>query len=201
MLKRRNQGGFTLVELMIGLIVGLIVLSAVLYAFISTLRSSRDVLNGTRVNLEMSTISSLISSELRRSGYWPVSGAGDSPFSTSNPDINVLDSGNCILYSYYNDSVSGAEAQIYRGFSRVDDEIRYGNATSALNDCSVATGWGALSPSDLISITAFNVSVASLSIGSLTAREVLFSITAKHANDPNWSAQWSDTVNLPNDLE
>ena len=99
----RRQSGYTLIELMIGLLVGLIVLSGVIYIFLVTLRSSTDVLNSTRLNQEVATLSDLVTGEIRRAGYWnaQASGAGGvSPYNDSTEFALNIPETSCILFSY-----------------------------------------------------------------------------------------------------
>lgn len=213
---KRRELGYTLIELMIGLIVGLIVLSAVIYIFLTTLKSSSNVLNSYRLNQEVSTLSDIVVGELRRAGYWPISGAGASPFG-SELDLNITSPGGtdiCVLYSYYNDS-SASGAQITRGLyhNGSDGVVTYGSAASA-GVCSNGS-WVPLTDSEVLKVNIFdislscwdvdsNVSVASASCtptGSQVLRRTIdLSIDAELAGDDGWKAQVNESFKLMNDL-
>ena len=212
----RKQSGYTLIELMVGLVVGLIVLSAVLYIFITTLRSSVNVLNSYRLNQEISSLSDIVIGEFRRAGYWPLTGAGDSPYG-GELDFNILSPGGsdiCVLYSYYNDSVASG-AQITRGFyhNGASGVVTYGSAAS-VGVCSTGS-WVPLSDDKVVNITNFDVSFscwdvdadASVASASCTPtgsqvlrRNVDLTIEAELASDDEWRVEIAESVKLMNDL-
>jgi len=212
----KKQSGFTLIELMIGMLVGLIVLSAVLYAFLSTLRSSSDLLNGARLNREVSALSDIIVGEMRRVGYWPITGEGDSPFGTS-PDLKLIGS-NCVLYSYFNDSNPTAlGAQIFRGIASEDGVFYIGElASDALSSTSCdpsADGWAELADSNIVSgalklsLNCIDVKSPSTAVASCEtatdktySRSMQIGIDAEIIIDPSWSSEVTETVKLQNDL-
>lgn len=202
------QRGYTLIELMIGMLVGFIVLSAVIYAFIATLKSSKDVVNSTRLNMEMSVITSMVTGELRRTGYWPASGAGSSPYGAS-PDLEFYPSeisANCVLYSYYNDA-SLPGGRVDRGFALVGNEILFGSASLGAGSCDTS-GWEAINASQLVSVGLFSVTCQDIGgaascaheAGVTKYRKLEVEIDAVHSRDPLWSVKWKDDVYLPNTL-
>lgn len=213
----RLQRGLTLIELMIGMIVGLIVLSAVIYAFISTLRSSKDVVNSTELNIELSTLGSLMTGEIRRAGYWVVSSAGaTSPFGAS-PDL-YLES-DCILLSYYDDSDPSDTAQPkIRGFALVSganqSSIRYLNSSShAMTSCSDASSWPIVHSDDVrVKSLAFDCSYidgitgvssadcTTYEVSKVKRRRVEVNLEVEHTRDPDTKLAWSDSVYLQNDF-
>ena len=223
-LQIQKQKGYTLIELMIGLLVGLIVLSAVIYAFISTLRSSADILNSARLNREMSNLSDIVAGELRRIGYWPVNSGTDSPFGAS-PDLALLPAGNngvdatCILYSYYNDSVSPG-AQIYRGMAMASGALYYsdvssGSLSSATNCDPVGDGWAELSNPSFLTVNDFSLTLECYAVltaastayndckttaGASYTRAISFALDVELDSDSSWTSSISDTVKLQNDL-
>lgn len=205
-----KENGFTLIELMIGLLVGLIVLSAVIYAFLATLRSSKDLINSTRLNMEMSVLAGTITGELRRSGYWPVSSGTPSPYGASSSDLVLYPSAtnaNCAIYSYFNDAGPASGARVDRGFALVGGTILSGVASTGATSC-VTTGWEPLHSSGLVSISAFSITCFDLG-GSGTCgyetnkvknRRLDLWIDAVHAADPLWKVKWRDSIYLQNSV-
>ena len=218
----KNQKGFTLIELMVGLVVGLIVLSAVIYAFISTLRSSADIVNSVRLNREMANISDILVGELRRSGYWPVTSATNSPFGAT-PDIAILPTDGvadtCVLYSYYNDSVT-PEVQVYRGIA-VDSGVIYysdvvSTALSSATSCDpVGESWPELSNSKFLQVNSLSLNLTCFDVltgtslayascrtagTSTLSRSISISLEAAVVSDPEWSSGIDEVVKLQNDL-
>lgn len=132
----KSQLGFTLVELMISMLLGLIVIGGVISVFTNTVATNSSTMQTTRLNQEMRSIMEMISSDLRRAGYFrdahcttaarnlsavatadnascsdgiSAEGAGQSnPFSPIEIGSNLED-GDCILFSYdYENSASTA---------------------------------------------------------------------------------------------
>jgi len=214
-----KQTGYSLIELMIGLVVGLIVLSAVGYVFITSLKSSKDVLNSYRLNQEVGLLSDLITGELRRTGYWPISGAGASVYGAQHDLQFVSDTDSaCILYSYYDDS-DFAAGQIVRGF-RFDEASGLGTlsyvASTSWGSCSTAA-WTELTDSSFIDIDRFDinfdcwdvsvdpaVSVATSSCGlvsgAIVSRTLEVIVEASVVKDPIWKAQFSELIKIQNDI-
>jgi len=218
-----RERGYTLVELMIGLLVGLIVLSAVLYIFLASLRSSKDVLNSYRLNQEVGLISDIVTGEIRRVGYWPISGAGTSVYGAEK-DLEFVSSASssCLLFSYYDDSNS-ALGQVIRGF-RFSESSGLGTlsyvASTSWGSCSTAS-WVLLTDSDFIDIDTMDfqfdcwdisaeppVSVASGTwnascgheVGKIISRSIGISLEASVVKDPVWKSRFSETIKLQNDI-
>ncbi|WP_255349411.1 PilW family protein [Thioalkalivibrio sp. ALJ2] len=77
---RGRQSGVTLVELMIGLVVGLVVLLALSTIYIVTVSASNETLSSVRLNQDMRSSMLIISSDLRRAGYWNQNMNASNPF-------------------------------------------------------------------------------------------------------------------------
>lgn len=82
--KRRDQQGVTLIELMIGLVVGLIVLLALSTIYVVTVSASNEALSSVRLNQDMRSSMMIISSDLRRAGYWNQNLNAATPFSSAD---------------------------------------------------------------------------------------------------------------------
>lgn len=214
-----RQGGYSLIELMIGLLVGLIVLSAVGYVFITSVKSSKDVLNSYRLNQEMGLLSDLLTGELRRTGYWPISGAGASVYG-SQRDLEFVSAADsaCILYSYYDDS-DFAAGQVVRGF-KFEETSGLGTisyvASTSWGNCSTAA-WTELTDSSFIDVDRFEVefdcwdvsvdptvSVATgscgLVSGAIISRTIEIDVEASVVKDPIWKSQFSESIKIQNDI-
>jgi type IV pilus assembly protein PilW len=79
-----RQRGFTISELLVGMVVGLLVMGAVIGVYVTVLNSSSTVLRGSRLNQEMSAIMSIMANDIRRAGYWGTAAfevVTDNPFS------------------------------------------------------------------------------------------------------------------------
>jgi len=209
----RRQSGFTLIELMIGMLVGLIVLSAVVYAFISTLSSSRDILNSARLNREVSSLTDILVGELRRTGYFPVSVAysgTNSGFGSVVTDLYVAS--DCILYGYYDDSIASTA---YRGFyfDLANKRLMFGLVAST--DSSLCTTLPNQLSSEQISVNTFTADLECTDLNTMTvvsdaacsalpavskySRAISVTLGFNVASDTNSGLIVDEFVKLPND--
>ncbi len=157
-MKSQNlQHGVTLVELMIGMTVGLFVVAGVLTVYVSTLNSTKDTLQQSRLNQEIMTLVNIMSTDIRRAGYWAdatPSNSSSNPFSeeggtaldvrdaSANTSAGDTGSGNCITYAYDSDN-SGGNPSVTEllGFKLVDNAIWMRSScddSGTSNDCSYA---------------------------------------------------------------
>jgi prepilin peptidase dependent protein B len=113
---RRDHRGFTIVELLVGILVGLIVVAGAIAVYITVVRGGNYLVREARVNQELRVAMDLMVNDIRRSGYWrdaepfdpsaPGAGAVQfNPFMNRDPaeeitDIHILGGGACILFSY-----------------------------------------------------------------------------------------------------
>lgn len=223
---KAREEGYTLIELMIGLIVGLIVLSGVIYIFLATLSSSRDVLNSTRLNQELSVLNDVIAGEIRRSGYWYVSAStasgADSPYADLTDEIDlavVSDAGpsvNCVLFSYDRDEDQTVETDERSGFRRVLDGgigvVRIKRSGSSMTDCTEGN-WEAITDPAFLDVTDFTIAQTEVCFSSVdrslivncTAssafvgiRKIDFEVSGQVESDPTWSGTVTDSVKIRN---
>ena len=131
----KKSSGFSLIELMVGILVGLIVIGGATSVFLSTVTSSASTLKMSKLNQELMTAMSVMAGDIRRAGF-------DADVSTENPTDNdfnqvgttalsirdnmandaLIDmtplsvsgatSGECILYTYDQDKDGGDEDDI-----------------------------------------------------------------------------------------
>jgi len=66
----RRQRGFSLVELMIGLVLGLFIVAAATTLLVSRIREHRALLVESRLMQDLRTSADLVTRDLRRAGYW-----------------------------------------------------------------------------------------------------------------------------------
>lgn len=115
-LSSRHEQGFTLVELMVGLVLGLIVIGAILTFTVSSIRANSSYVGATKLQQELRNAMSYVVAELKRAGYDDKAinrlanpANPPSPYSTvmvetaatpdpnANPKVRI---GSCIVYSY-----------------------------------------------------------------------------------------------------
>ena len=76
---KTQQSGFTITEMMVGVAVGLIVTAGVASFFMSTLTSSKTLLESSKLNQELNMAMNIMMTEIRRAGYWEFANGVDKP--------------------------------------------------------------------------------------------------------------------------
>lgn len=163
------QQGFSLIELMISIGVGMIVVAGAMSMFGSTITNNRDMLASMRLNQDLSTVMTIINSELRRAGFGPDVEWDD--VENDNATINLTAGGSCVLYSYDKDNNGTIEAGERRGFRFDGDNIRMrercdtGSGDAAVesaycsneSSCEDPYDWQRMLDQNLIEVTAFSM--------------------------------------------
>lgn len=107
----RKQGGFSLVELMVGITVGLFVVIAASAVYLNTFASSSVSTHLVKLNQNMRSIMDIIVFDIHRAGAWGGAAAGgggnlftrrvgDGRTETVISDLYVSTDNKCILYSF-----------------------------------------------------------------------------------------------------
>lgn len=195
---RRNQAGYTLIELMIGTAVSLIVLSGALFLYLQIFNVSKTTLASTQLNRELSILLDTMSGEIRRHGYSASSNGG--PYqASSSAGLSVSES--CILYGYDVDEDGSQDDNENRGFMLNTGKVLFAQSASA--SCDSSANWSDLTNSDAVSVSAlsFTLSMDSATTGSTTSytRTIDISITASDSDDLVSSSK-NVTVLIPNNV-
>jgi len=139
-IKLQKQNGFSLIELMIAILIGLIVLAATITIYIITIQSSSDTLRSAQLNQDLGIAMTIMTNDIRRAGYW--GGAVTGSDAKNNPfnDIQILDGGSCILYTYDGVNADGTlDTNEYYGFKLNNGTIEIKSAGADNTDCAVGT--------------------------------------------------------------
>lgn len=213
---KQQEAGYTLIELMVGLLVGLIVLSAVVYMLLMTLSSSRGVFNSTKLNQELSTLNDLMTGELRRAGYWPAaSGAVTSPFSLGTEEGLRVPSDTCVLYTYDADGSQSIEDSERLGFRLQDGGIDARKSGPAGVDCTSTGSWESITDDSFMDVSEFKATESSIcwlkdgsaswancsgapSTGIVSIRELNIYLKANVVADPDWEGTINETIKVRN---
>jgi prepilin-type N-terminal cleavage/methylation domain-containing protein len=139
----RREGGFTLIELMVSLVLSLVVMAAVTTLVVAVIRSNRETLQSTRLNQELRATLNLVANDLRRARS-----VGD-PLSAAlgaNAYREVRTPGNtCAIYAY-DDAVEGP----WHTLALQNGRLMIRGANARPNAC---VGGGAQLSSDQVEIT------------------------------------------------
>ena len=159
-LRRREQRGLSIVELMVGVAVGLFIVGGATKLIVDYLGSNKRLLMETRVNQELRAAADLVARDLRRAGYWSnatagVGGAG----AIANPHTSgvgaVTSTATSVNYSYSRDAaaqLNGLDAAEVAGFQLAGNVLQM----------QVAQGnWQPVTDPGTVNITSFSVVAAS----------------------------------------
>ncbi|WP_006786798.1 PilW family protein [Thiorhodospira sibirica] len=196
--------GFTLVELMIGLVIGLIVLGIVGSIYMSVLDGSGYALRSARLNQEVRVAMNFMTDDIRRAGFWSEAQAGTpenqlpvNPFTRRDGavrDVHILNSGNCILFAYDAD-FAGAGGQEVFGYRLNGNtvEMLMGNANPPTNNCAPQNAiWTPLTDKTAVVVTALSFDT----VGSRcfnTTQNVGWTVTAE-ITEPACLADEADVI-------
>jgi len=176
--KNKQETGYALIELMIAMILSLIVIGAALSIYLSTVASSSNTIKSIRLNYDVKSVIALGSNDIKRAGYWGGavinSDSRDNVFMAATTNIQirnfaapttVVNTGNCILYSYDADASAGVDTDELYGLrlSGTSIQMRLTGATTL--DCSDGV-WQTIT-TDNVEIT--NLQFSFLPVGTLTA--------------------------------
>ena len=141
----RSSAGFSLVELMIGIVVGLFLLIGLSSVYISSVRGGRTTTSANQLNQDMRALMDIMVNDLRRAGHWEAAVAGSpNPFVApeARPKITALDANrSCILYSYDAPAAIGAD---HFGFQLNADGVVQATNPGSFNDTTTGcanAGW------------------------------------------------------------
>lgn len=175
MMRNRTQRGVGLVEVMVSLTVGAILMSSMLTLYVSTVNSSADTLEASKLNQELSALMNVMANDIRRAGYWGNMAPADYEVPQTNPfaqiDETALEvhaanvqqgetgSGECIVYTYDANRDGVVDDADIRGFRLNGDVVqmreRGDTAANAAHDsCNDAEDiWRDVTDGNVISIT------------------------------------------------
>jgi prepilin peptidase dependent protein B len=213
-----KAAGFTLTELLVALVINVLVLGSLLGIFIANLNHYTTTINSNRLNQQLQAVMQLMTSDIRRAGYWSNASNNIATDTNTNPfivagttDISVGGTGNnCILFSYDHNSNGTLP-----GLSTTADDERYGyrlvggaiqtRPWGATFNCSAATtNWENITdPTVTITALTFNLTTQTLSTGlgasSLTTRSVDISLTGQLTSNSAITKTLTEHVRIRND--
>lgn len=160
----KKHTGFSLVELMIAMVLGLIVVGGAMSMYITTIRSSADIVNSARLNHDLDSLMQLMVNDIRRSGYWGAANvnsmAKNNPFTVGALDIQLSNksgeaNNTCILYAYDGENGNGiADLKEYYGFrlNGTGIDMHFAKAVGVENTCD-SGHWESIVDTNNVAIT------------------------------------------------
>ncbi|MEO6065786.1 MAG: prepilin-type N-terminal cleavage/methylation domain-containing protein [Lysobacterales bacterium] len=170
-LHTRRVSGFSLIELMIAMAVGLVVIAGVVSFTVSTVGSVGRNIGATRVMQELRGAMSVMTREIKRSGYDrdALDGIARGVFPSGYAALTINTAGDCLLMSYdrvgFNDADNAPGAGEWKGFRRnvVDGRgIIQINTQANPPSCTADAGWIDLTSPQDVSVTDFRLTQTAL---------------------------------------
>lgn len=211
----KQQRGFTMVELLMGLGVGIFLLGSGIYLYSVLMSSFYSLLASNRLELQMTSAMNSMVTNIRRAGYYAsavgniAQGSNTNPFMASAVDLQTPSS-SCILFAYDADVNSALPAtnsttSDERFGYRLSGTVVQGRPlTDSAFSCSSGV-WENLTDPNLIQITnlTFTISPTVVTLNAigntLVIRNVTISITGRLANDATVTRTMTETVRVRND--
>jgi prepilin peptidase dependent protein B len=207
------ETGFGLIELMISITVGMIVTASIGHLFGQTIKLNSSALTMARLNQDLRATMSIMTTDIRRAGYWGqsemgIGGGAVNPFTQGSNEITVSELGgeamnSCITYTYdYNDD-GVVDSDEKRGF-RLNSGILEMATQDA--DCSTNINWEPVSDPNVVTIAAltFTPNFQSIDIdgdnnADITIKEVGVYLTGQLAADSGVRRTLLETVRVRNE--
>lgn len=166
----KQCNGFTLVELLVGMVIGVTVMAAITQIMVSSNNTNLDTLRMVRFNQEMRSVMNLMASDIRRGGFnaYAVSQIGQgttaaNPFGgLSIDDVTITTAtpgpltGSCIRYSYDDSSNAATNADgLLNGNEQYGFKLNGGAVQRHTTAATCAdAGWQTLTDTANLTVTA-----------------------------------------------
>ena len=221
LIHKKTQYGFSLVELMIAMAVGLFLMGGIVSIFGASAKTQSESMQTARLQQELRAALSIMRTDIRRAGYWGnalASLGANNPFTTATTDINVLNGGACILYTYdlNKDGIVDNNSE-YFGFRLNNNAIEMRISGTATNDCSINAEWTKVTDASIVTITSLDFDTSRYDCSNITnpadtdctvpatgdvlqtIRELDISLAGALSNSPMISRSYNDTIRVRND--
>ncbi len=159
-------------ELMVGMAVGLLIVAAATSVYITSLRGGNDALRSAKLNIELRGAMDLMTSEIRRAGYWPANGASltGNPFTQATTNIKDIGN-NCIVFSYDKNSNgtsdTASDTTDFLGFRLGSQDIDMRISGTNTSDCTSGS-WESLTDSRTVIIDTLTFNITYQCLNSKT---------------------------------
>lgn len=185
--EHKSQSGFTLIELMIAMIISLIVVGATITMFVMILKSNSDNLKMIRLTQEMRSVMSLISRDIRRTGYWD----GDVSVNPYLANWPANDNLGTLPLAYDANSLGDNDAGDSFEYEINNEEVFISNNgnTSSLTD------------PDFTRITELNFEVEEIVLTGVSIRNVVVTLSAEIQDDPQVNKTLTERIRVRNDAK
>jgi prepilin peptidase dependent protein B len=180
LIRPSRQGGVTLVELLIGMLVGLIVVAGGITVFTTSVKGQSDNIKLSRLNQDLRSMIDIMARDIRRAGFVtddPVTNLAslkNNPFfddttTGATTELAVYDSGNCIVYAYNanNDNPPVVQSTERFGFRLTNGELEMRRSGDTNEDCDDGDWETITEPEVEITGLTFNLTSTTLNATSM----------------------------------
>lgn len=182
----RRALGFTLVELMVGILVGLILLAAVISVFVASVRANSATLTMAQLNHEVRSVAEIVANELRRSGFDRDDRDLENIEDNDYVEVEISADRQCIRYAYNRsvgpDQSFGFNRVVSDGVGRIEMKAEADDTTCASWDSVAAAS---LTDDRRVNITGFEVQ---------TGNSRCFNLALRNLDDPLDTWSWVPTT-------
>lgn len=207
----RMPRGFSLVELMTATAIGLLVISGIVFVLFETTRAVRHVLSSAHLRQTQVTVMSIMTSELRRAGYW--SRAGLAPDTMANRFAGIHRVGDdCLLYSYdqqHDDPDGIPDPEDQHGLRLANGVLQIKTSDTACGPavCSTCDSghWLALTDPNTVTITGLTFGdhreplIINDAGAAVEVRRIDINVAGRHRDDPDIHHRLHASVDIRND--
>jgi len=221
LVNKKHHHGFSLVELMIAMAVGLFLMGGIVSIFGASAKAQSESMQTARLQQELRASLSIMRTDIRRAGYWgnalPRLGANN-PFTTATTDINVLNGGACILYSYdlNKDGIVDNNSEFF-GFRLNNNAIEMRTSGTVTDDCSINAEWVTVTDASIVTVTSLDFDTSNFDCRNITnaadtdctipvigdvlqtIRQLDISLAGTLASSPTVARSYNDTIRVRND--
>lgn len=160
----RRQSGFSLVELMVGIVIGLIIVLAAISVYITAVRGGADTLRSAKLNMELRSAMDIMVAEIRRAGYTPITtNLTNSPFMLIGTNLTLVGN-DCLLFAYDANGNGSTDSADYFGFRRNGGDasisMRQGGTSTSGGCTGDVTSWERLTDPNNVVIDTLTFSIA-----------------------------------------
>lgn len=217
MTRKAPQYGFTLTELMVALVINVLIFGGLLGIFVSNLNHYTTAINTNRLNQQLQAAMEIMTTDIRRAGYWSrasnnlATDTNTNPFqnSSAGTDITIGGAGNSCILLTYDHLKTGTLPTV----SSSSDDDRYGfmlNGT-ALQErpwggtftCSAGNWENVTDPSVTITALTFTLTTQTVTTGlgtsAIVQRSVDITLTGQLTSNSAISKTLNEHVRIRND--
>lgn len=165
----KKQKGISIIEVLIALIITTIVTAATLSLFSNALDTSRQLTGTAKLDQLLNNTVEIIARDIQRAGYnTNATTSATNPFFSGTDDVSVGGSSDCVTFSYQVDATTSPTTSVNRfGYRLSGGAVQYRTSAAGANPCA-ASGWENVTDPNIITISAFTVTLNTTNINPST---------------------------------